>query len=304
MVRSRAHLHLPLAAVGLIVGAVLCFSLLDACVKFLAQRYPVPLLVWARYGLQAVATVIWLAPRMRLDLVRTPQLGLQLIRGTTLLVSSLCFFSALKFLPLADATAINYLTPIVVVVLSVVLLKERMTRSRWAFVAAGVVGMLLIVRPGASILRGAALLGLAAASFYATYQLLTRRLAAEDPRVTLFYPALCGTVLMTIVLPYLDHGEPMPLAHMALVALTGALGTAGHFLFILAFQRAPASALTPFTYLQLVWATLLGWLFFGAFPDAYTLLGILIIAGTGLALAWHERRKAALALPEEPTAVD
>ncbi len=304
MVRPRAHLQLPLAAIGLIVGAVLCFSLLDTTVKFLAQRYPVPLLVWARYGLQAVATVIWLAPRMKLDLVRTPQLGLQLIRGTTLLVSSLCFFSALKFLPLADATAINYLTPIVVVVLSVALLKERMTRSRWTFVAAGIVGMLLIVRPGASIFRGAALLALAAASFYAMYQLLTRKLAAEDPRVTLFYPALCGAVLMTIVVPYLETGGPMPWTHLALVALTGVLGTAGHFLFILAFQRAPASALTPFTYLQLVWATLLGWLFFGTFPDGFTLLGIAIIAGTGLALAWHERRKAALVPPEEPTAVD
>ncbi len=303
MGRPRPHFHIPVAAVLLIVGAVFCFSLLDACVKFLAQRYPVPLLVWARYGLQAVATVVWLAPKMGMDLVRTPQLGLQLVRGAVLLASSLCFFSALKFLPLADATAINYMTPIVVILLSVAVLKERMTPSRWAFVAVGFFGMLLIVRPGASILRGAALLGLGAASFYATYQLLTRKLAAEDPRVTLFYPALCGAVLMTIVLPFLDHGGAMPWMHMALVALTGALGTLGHFLFILAFQRAPASALTPFTYMQIVWATLLGWIFFGNFPDGFTLMGIAIIGGSGLLLAWHERRKALAALPEEPTAV-
>jgi drug/metabolite transporter (DMT)-like permease len=303
MGRPRPHFHIPVAAVLLIVGAVLCFSLLDACVKYLAQRYPVPLLVWARYGLQAVATVVWLAPKMGMDLVRTPQLGLQLVRGAVLLASSLCFFSALKFLPLADATAINYMTPIVVILLSVAVLKERMTPSRWAFVAVGFFGMLLIVRPGASILRGAALLGLGAASFYATYQLLTRKLAAEDPRVTLFYPALCGAVLMTIVLPFLDHGGAMPWMHMALVALTGALGTLGHFLFILAFQRAPASALTPFTYMQIVWATLLGWIFFDNFPDGFTLMGIAIIGGSGLLLAWHERRKALAALPEEPTAV-
>ncbi len=304
MNRTRSHLHIPAAAVLLIVGAVFCFSLLDACVKFLAQSYPVPLLVWARYGLQAVATVVWLAPRMGLDLVRTPQLGLQLVRGTVLLASSLCFFSALRFLPLADATAINYMTPIVVILLSVAVLKERMTPLRWAFVGIGFFGMLLIVRPSASILHGAALLGLGAASFYATYQLLTRKLAAEDPRVTLFYPALAGTILMTMVLPFIDRGEAMPWPHMALVALTGALGTVGHFLFILAFQRAPASALTPFTYIQIVWATLLGWVFFGSFPDVFTFIGIAIIAGSGLMLAWHERRKALAALPEEPTAVD
>ncbi|HEX9300856.1 MAG TPA: DMT family transporter [Casimicrobiaceae bacterium] len=304
MPRVRPHLHIPVTAVLLIVGAVFCFSLLDTCVKFLAQRYPVPLLVWARYGLQAVATVVWLAPTMRMNLVRTPQLGLQLVRGSVLVFSSLCFFSALKFLPLADATAINYLTPVVVILLSVAVLKERMTRSRWAFVGVGFFGMLLIVRPGASILHGAALLGLGAASFYATYQLLTRKLSAEDPRVTLFYPALVGTVLMTIVLPFIDRGAAMPWTHMALVALTGALGTLGHFLFILAFQRAPASALTPFTYMQIVWATLLGWLFFGNFPDGFTLTGIAIIAGSGLMLAWHERRKALAAIPEEPMAVD
>jgi drug/metabolite transporter (DMT)-like permease len=137
------------------------------------------------------------------------------------------------------------------------------------------------------------------------FQILTRRLRAEDPRVTLFYPAVCGTVLMTAVLPFFDLPTQFPIVHLLLIVLIGIFGTAGHFMFILAFQRAPVSGLTPFTYMQLVWAMLLGWVIFGQFPDGFTLTGMGIIAGSGLFLAWHERRRAlAPPAPEEPTAVD
>ena len=146
---------MPPSAILLIVGAVACFSLLDSIVKFLATRYSVPMLVWARYAVQAIAIVLWLGPTMRSQLLRTRQLRLQLARGAILLVSSLLFFNALKYLPLAEATAINYTTPTLVILLSVVVLKERMTPPRWAFVAAGLAGMLLIVRPGSPRRTGA-----------------------------------------------------------------------------------------------------------------------------------------------------
>ena len=161
------------------------------------------------------------------------------------------------------------------------------------------------MRPGAAILHGAALLALVGAGFYATFQIMTRKLSAEDPRVTLFYSALCGTVLMTLPLPLIDHNVDMPWPHMLLVGVAGVLGTTGHFLFILAFRHAPASGLTPFTYLQLVWATLLGWALFGQFPDVLALVGMAIIAGSGLLLTWHERRRAqVIAEIPEPTAID
>ncbi len=301
----RSPGHVPLSAVLLVVSAVACFATSDAIVKFLTQRYPVPLLVFTRFGLQALATFVWLAPTLRWGLWRTPQRGLQILRGTVLLGSSLCFVNALHWLPLADATAINFTTPILVVLLSVGLLKERMTRSRWAFVAVGFAGMLLIVRPGASILHGAALLALGSAGFYAAFQILTRKLRAADPRVTLFYSGLCGTVLMTLLLPFLDYRADMPWAHVALVVTFGAVATFGHFLFILAFRHAPASALTPFTYVQLMWAVVLGWLVYGYFPDGYSLTGIAVIAASGLLLAWHERRRGQGAVATgEPPAVD
>jgi len=300
---SPAHVRIPPSAVLMIVGAVACFSILDGIIKTLSARHPVPLLVWARWGFQVLAMLLWLAPKMGRGMLRTRQLPMQLARGFLLVGSSLCFMSALKYLPLADATALNYTTPTIVIVLAIVFLRERLTPSRTAFVLAGLLGMLLIVQPGAALFKGASLFALGSAACYAIYQVTTRMLAGEDPRVTLFYPALIGTLVMTCVWPWFGSSIAVTVTDVALMAGIGVLGTVGHFLFILAFQRAPASALTPFTYVQLVFATLIGWLVFGNFPDSLTLTGMAIIACSGLLLTWHERRRALLA-PSEPTAID
>ena len=284
------HAHVPTKAVLLIVGSVLCFTLLDTIVKHLAPRYPIPLLVWARLTFQAVAMVLWLGPTMKLDLLRTPRVGMQLARGILIVGSSFLFMSALKYLPLAEATAISYSSPVLVVLMAVLFLDEQMSGPRIAFVVAGISGMLMIVRPGADIFHGATLLALSAACLYATYQILTRKVAAEDSRVTLFYPGLVGAVVMTAILPFVDIKTQMPFTDIALVCAAGLLGTLGHFLFILAFQRGPASALIPFTYMQLVWATLIGWFVFQDFPDGWALMGMAVIAISGLLIALYERR--------------
>ncbi len=300
---TRAPAHIPSAAILMIVGAVACFSVSEAIIKWLASRYPVPLLVWARWGAQVIAMLVWLAPSMGVRMVHTRQLPMQLVRGVLLIGSSLCFMSALPLMPLADATALNYLTPTIVIVLAIVFLGERLTVARAAFVVAGLVGMLMIVQPGAGLFRGASLLALASAGCYAVYQITTRMLAGEDPRVTLFYPALVGVAIMTLVWPWFGSRVDVAWLDVGLMLAIGVLGTAGHFLLILAFQRAPASALTPFTYVHLVFATMIGWLAFGDLPDALTFAGMMLIAGSGLWLTWHERRRSLIAVAE-PTAVD
>jgi len=302
-VTRHHHAHIPSSAVLMIAGAVACFSVSDTIIKALASRHPVPLLVWARWGFQVLAMLIWLAPSMGVGMVRTTQLRMQLIRGVLLIGSSMCFMSALKFMPLADATALNYMTPTIVIVLGVLFLHERLTKARIAFVIAGLTGMFMIVQPGADLFRGASFLALASAFCYAIYQITTRMLAGEDPRVTLFYPALVGVGIMTLVWPWFGTAIDISWLDVALLASIGVLGTVGHFLFILAFQRAPASALTPFTYIHLVFATLIGWVVFSDLPDGLTFAGMGLIAGSGLLLTWHERRRALLA-PAEPTAVD
>jgi drug/metabolite transporter (DMT)-like permease len=263
----------------------------------------VPLLVFARWGVQVVALLLWLVPAMGTRLFRSRELPLQLARGVLLLGASLCFFNALKFLPLAEVTALTYLSPMLVALLSAVFLRERLTALRVAMIAAGLLGMLLIVRPGGEIFHGAALLALAAAGFNAAFQILTRKLAAEDARVTLVYPAIVGTVLMSFAAPWTGIEQPIPWVDVALIVVAGLVGTFGHFLFILAFQRAPASGLTPFTYVQLVWATVVGWAIFGRLPDAFSLAGMLVIAGSGLAVVLHERRRSRLPVAV-PTVID
>ena len=288
-----AHAHVPVRAVLLICAATLCFASLDAAIKYLSSRYPVPLLVWARWTIQALAIVAWLAPRRGLSFVRTARPGRNLVRGAVLIGSSICFVYALRDLPLANVTALNYSTPMMVVVLAVFVLGERLTPARIAFVLAGVIGMLLIVRPGTDVFRGASLLALLSAAFYATYQIMTRRMADEDSGVLLFYPALVGAVAMSFALLFsLEAIVAMPWTHVAMLVVGGMVGTLGHLLFILAFQRGAASALTPFTYVHLVWATLIGWIAFGTFPDGYALAGMAIIAGAGLLITLHERRRA------------
>ena len=288
----------------LIVGSVLCFTLLDSIVKHLAPRYPIPLLVWARLTFQAIAMVIWLGPSMKLNLVRTPHAGVQTLRGLLIVASSFLFMSALKYLPLAEATAISDSSPVLVVLMAVMFLDEHMTAPRIAFVVAGIAGMLMIVRPGADVFHGATLLALSAACVYATYQILTRKVAADDSRVTLFYPGVVGAIVMTAILPFVEVRTHMPIVDIALVCIAGMVGTFGHLLFILAFQRGPASALIPFTYTQLVWATLLGWLLFKDFPDQWALTGMGVIAGSGLLIAVHERRSSALARGAALAAID
>ena len=296
------HAHVPTSAILLITSSVLCFTILDTITKFMTQRYPVPVLVLARYAVQFVAMLAWLGPGMRFDLLRTKRLRFQLFRAILLLASSLCFVTALRSLPLAEATALNYSTPIVVVLMGCLLIGESMTQARIAFVVAGVAGMLLIVQPGTEVFRGAAFFGLVAAVFYAGYQITTRMLAGEEPRVLLFYPAIMGTVVLSALAPGFDWPDSMPWTHVLLIICGGLFGTLGHFLFILAFRRAPASALTPFTYTQLVWAMLLGWIVYRDFPNSAAVAGMVLIAGSGLLVTLHERRRARV-LAVEPVTV-
>jgi drug/metabolite transporter (DMT)-like permease len=291
--------HVPLEAILLISASTLCFALLDAVMKALSAYYPVLLLVWVRWLIQAIALVLWLAPRSGGTFLRTEHLGKNLLRGAILMGSSICFMSALKYLPLAEATALNYSTPVLVTLMAAIFLNEKMTGPRILFVLAGIFGMVLIVRPGTSMFQGTALLAIASAAFYATFQILTRRMSDENPGVLLFYPALVCVVAVGAALPFtLDGPMSMAWPDLALLVGGGVMGTFGHFLFILAFKRGDASALTPFTYFQLIWATLIGWVVFANFPDPPAFIGMAVIACSGLAIALHERWRARAAATE------
>ncbi len=298
---------MPLSSIAMIMGSVLCFSTLDSIIKTLAPNYPIPFLVWARWGVQTLALVIWWGPQMRGRLFRTRKLPVQLVRGVVLVGSSIFFMSALKYLPLAEATALNYSTPVIVTLMAALFLRERLTRASIGFVLAGIAGMLLIVRPGGEVFQGAALLALGSALCYSVFQILTRTVVDDDPRVSLFYPALVGTLLATLVLPFVEMPRTIASADIALLVAGALVGTCGHFLFILAFRHGAVSALTPFTYFQIVFSTLIGWVLFDAFPDVWALAGMTVIALSGLLITLSQQRRtrslSAMTRPE-PTAVD
>ena len=301
---ERSAGHVPQNAILLVCAATLCFAALDSLVKYLSQLYPVSLLVWARWTVQTIVIVVWLAPQVGWGLLRTDNLTAQLFRGAILISSSLCFMTALKTLPLAEATALNYSTPALVTIMAVVFLDEKMTPIRVAFVVAGLLGMLLIVRPGSGLFQGAALFAIGAAWFYATFQIVTRKLAHEDWRTLMFYQSSFGAAALSLFMPFIDWPSSISWQHAAIVVVCGLIGTLGHYMFLRAFQLASASAITPFTYMQLIWATIIGWAAFGSFPDLFTLFGMAVITGSGLLIMLHERRKARAATITAPTAVD
>ncbi len=278
------------SAAGLVVLTVFCFSLIDAMSKDLAQRYSVGFVVWARYVVQLAGLSAWLLPTLGMRVLRTRHLRLHFVRGMLLAGSSMFAVLAFRYLPLADATALNYSSPTLVAVMAVLVLKERMTRMRIAFVIAGIVGMLMIVRPGTDVFHGAAVFSVCGAACYALYQVLTSKLAGESGLTLLFYGVAVGLATCTLMLPWFTVSTSIPLRDIAALLASGVLATLGHFLLIRAYQRAPASAIAPFTYMQLVFATAMGWLAFGQLPDAWTQAGMVVIAGSGIVVLWLERR--------------
>lgn len=279
-------------AIPLYILAGLFLSTLDATAKILVQDYPVWWVVWARCTGQVLIVVPLAWTKVGCDFWRTRQPLLQLGRSSLLLAATIVFFSALRYLPLAEASAISFLAPMMMVLLSGPLLGEVVPRARWVAVAVGFAGVLLVTRPGSAAFHPAALLMLGMALFNALYQLLTRKVRGDSVYTTLFYTAIVGTVAFSGMLPFLAP-HPLPGFRDALLfLLLGVLAGLGHWCMITAFLLAQASLLTPFAYLQMVWPLGFGWLLFGQFPDRISLAGMLIILLGGVWLAWQERRRA------------
>jgi len=278
-------------AILLMLAASLAFATMDACAKHLTADYSVAQITWARNVFHMLLLPFLFGLRRPWALARTGQPLLQLGRSALLLAGSYIFFLALSFMPLADATSITFLSPLVVTVMSVPLLGEKVGPRRWAAVAVGFGGVLLIVRPGLGAAHWAAALPLLCAVFFAFGQVSARMLSRTDGAVTtLFYSGLAGALVMSAIVPF-DWRSP-DLEGWVLMIAVGLAGGIAHYLMIRAFAAAPASLLAPFGYVQLVWATLAGLLIFGDFPDGPTLLGIALIAGSGLYVLYRERRLA------------
>ncbi len=275
----------------------LLFAVLDTAVRWVGGAIPVLLILGWRYATQAGVMAVWLAVDRRRSF-RPGHPRFQLLRGTLLLTTSAFSFWGLQHMPVAEFTAINMLTPVLVTLLAAWLLKERVSAPRWALVALAFVGALVVIRPGSGLFGWAVLFPLGCACTYAAFQVLTTRLAGlDDPLVTHFWTGAVGTALVAPVLlasPVDVAGTLAAATPMQWTALivAGLAGTFGHLLLILALGLAPASTLMPFVYVQIGSATVVGWLVFGVLPDRWGWLGMALVAVSGAATAWLNLRGA------------
>jgi drug/metabolite transporter (DMT)-like permease len=274
----------------LIVAAVSIFSVSDALAKYLGQFLPPVEVAWMRY---ATFLFLTLAPVLRdgSAAIRSKAPALQVLRGLALVGSALCFIAALRTLPLAEATAINFVSPIFITALSIPILGEVVGVRRWAAVAVGLAGVLLVVRPGGGAFGAEIALPVLTAAAWALAVVVTRKMSGADrPATTLFWSAAVGFAVLSALLPF--SFVPPTAGQVCLGLLLGLISSAGQWLIVLAYRHAAASVLAPFAYCQLLSSTLLGFLAFGAAPDAWTLAGAGVIVGSGLYTAHRERVRA------------
>jgi drug/metabolite transporter (DMT)-like permease len=280
----------------LTVLAMLCFASMDAMAKWLVADYPIAQMMWVRYAVFCVFA--WLVVRRRglLHAARTRRPWLQGTRALLAVVESAVFVLAFRYLPLADTHALAATSPLIVIALGALFLRERADAARWIAVAAGFVGMLLIVRPGFRTAEWTLLIPVLGALLWAVYQIMTRLSARNDSTdTTVVWSAFVAFAATTVVGP-LEWHWPDALGWLLLIT-TGVLGALAHYGLIRALDYAEAGAVQPYSYTLLVWATLTGWLVFGDVPDEWTILGGAVVVASGLYTWHHDRRRASAATP-------
>ncbi|MDH2052430.1 DMT family transporter [Achromobacter marplatensis] len=275
------------AGILLFFAALVAFATFDAGSKHMLERYPAPFLNVMRY-----LAVIFLAMAMLfrhgrgMRLRDAPEKPLLVLRGVMLATVASCFMTALIWMPLSEATAIYFTSPLIMVALSPWLLGERVRPVQWAAVAAGFAGMLLIVRPGSDLpLLGTVLMAVSAVS-YAIFQVLTRKLSGKvSGPVQYAYTAIICLVVTALPAPFFLP-DPWPdLTDAVLIIALGACSGLAQILLIAAFQRVSAATLAPLNYFQLLLAVLFSTFWFQRPPDSLALAGMALIMAAGIFLA-------------------
>ena len=270
----------PLAGIGLIILSTLLFSGGDVAAKLMTNKLPALEITWFRYLYFAglVVPLVYLAHGRAGFATTRP--GLQVFRAVCVILSSILFILGLEHLQPAEATAINFISPLFITALSIPLLGERVGMHRWVATGVGFIGVLILVRPGTSAFQLAALFPVGTAITWAFATITARMMSAERPEATLAWTALVGGLgLSLVVIP----GWKMPDAEdFRLGAYSGVLSSCGHWCVIKAYRLAPASVIAPFSYTQLMFAGVMGYFAFGVFPGPWTWAGSLVIAASGL----------------------
>ncbi len=281
----------PIRGVGLYCLALVLFVGMGTLAKTLAAIYPVEQVIWARYFFH-VLLIVLMFPRRIGSLFKTRRLGLQITRSVVVFAATAFGFTSLSIMPMAEVSAIGYVAPLMVTIMSFLILKERVGPRRLLAVGIGFVGVIAILRPDQANFSLWSLLPLAMASCYATFMVMTRLIRGAAPPInSLFYTAIVGAVVATIPMPFIWQ-NPEPL-HWLMFAGMGVIGGTGHFLMIKAFEQTEASMIAPFVYTELLWSIAAGAIFFSEIPGIGMLVGAAVIMASGLFILYREQRAAA-----------
>jgi len=277
----------PALAIGYVLAAMVVFSSQDTLSKILVVDYSPFQIAWCRYAINFLVLIPFLI-RSRGHALTTRMPWVQLARGFAVAGSAVVFMAGLGRLPIADATAINFISPLVVTALSIPMLGEKVGPRRWAAVAIGFVGVLIIVRPGSSAFNISALLPLISAILWAIGMVLTRHIKGrESALTTLTYSTIAAVVVLTAILPFI--WSPVSARAAVLLLAMGAISVLGQYLMILGYSLRAASVLAPLSYTQMVWSTIAGVVVFGAVPGLSTWFGGAIVVASGLYVLRSER---------------
>ncbi len=280
----------------IMLAAVTVFSGVNLFAKLGGEVVPVTQVIWARFTGHMLFALIVFMPRHGIGMVRAARPGTQILRSLMNLCGTIAMFFGLRYLQLAEAVSILFVMPLLIAALSVPLLGERLDVERWIIVAVGFGGVLVILRPGLGVVHPAAVLVFGAAIAVSLYNILTRKVARDDrPETTLVYSTLLGTIAMSAVVPF-DWIWPSAYGWSVMVACA-LCGAVGHWLMILAMQRAPAPILAPYHYTQIIWATIFGVTIFDQIPDLLTYVGATIVIASGLYLSYRETTLRGAAVP-------
>lgn len=287
--------RISLGILFILVSSVFFAPLSQAATKYLAGDFPIVQIIFFRSLGQTVWMMMFFWPRYGVAMFKSARPKLQLARSMLLFISSVFWIAAVSVVPLATASAINFTAPIIVVILSVPLLGERVGLHRWAAVAVGFTGALVTIQPGNGEVPTEIFLLFAAASLFALYQILTRKVAAADNAATTsVYTVLVALAVSAALVPWNFHAPASgDLVVWAAFLALGLLGGIRHFFVVKAYEYAPASVISPFFYCELVGVTILGFLVFGDFPGVATWIGAAIIVSSGLYIAHRERQRSA-----------
>ena len=272
------------------VLAYFSFSLLDAVQKTAIIYHSVFQLLFIKYCFVLILSLFESQRKKNYIFYKSGNIKIQLLRSVLSIVESGCFILSFKYLSLADAHSIAALTPVLVVALSAILLREYVSLKTWIAIFVGFVGVLIIMRPGLSVFDPKSLIPLSGAFFLSIYQIVTRKASENDSTETsLFYTSIVGIILMGII--GYNFWQPLIKNSYFFFISMGVFFSLGLYFQIIALSMARAGIIQPFHYTLIFWAIILGYIFYGDFPDVPTLIGAIVITLSGVYAMYQNDKK-------------